>query len=320
MMKKRVIGFMGLGLIVTSLLLSSLVNQPNAQDNRSVYSMGSSTPMPTATAMSYQILQPTQQALPVATMTVASQIIENRNQPNNQETVIQPKRIVIYSATLRIVADDPDITVDEIGILAEDLGGWIVNSNTNDRGNKQHYGTINIRVPAGQLAYVVDTIKGYAVSVTSEVISGDDVTNQYVDMASRLKNLQSSERQLQLIMEDAVNVDDVLATFSELTRIRGDIESIQGQLSYYDESSTFSSVSVNVDPLIPTPTPRVYVEPEWNPSDAVDSAFVELEHTTQKLIDDLIRVVIVGGPFALILLITFGSISGIGWTIWKARR
>lgn len=154
MMKKRVIGFIGLGLIVTSLLLSSLVIQNNA----STYSMGSSTPIPTlmatGTVMPYELVR-TQQALPVATVTVASQIIENRNQPNNQEPVIQPKRIVIYSATLRIVADDPDIIVDEIGILAEDLGGWIVNSNTNDRGNRQHYGTINIRVPAGQLDYVV---------------------------------------------------------------------------------------------------------------------------------------------------------------------
>lgn len=166
----------------------------------------------------------------------------------------------------------------------------------------------------------MDTIKGYAISVTSEVISGDDITNQYVDMASRLKNLQTSETQLQLIMEDAVNVDDVLATFRELTRIRGDIESIQGQLSYYDESSTFSSVSVNVNPFIPTPTQRVYVEPEWNPSDTVDSALVELEYTTQNLIDELIRVVIVGGPFAMILLIMLGIVSTIGWTIWRIRR
>lgn len=86
----------------------------------------------------------------------------------------------------------------------------------------------------------------------------------------------------------------------------------------YSDKSPFSSVSVNVDPLVPTATP--YVAPEWNPSDTVDNAIVELENTTQNLIDSVIRFVIVGGPFAIMLLIIGFVGSRIGWLIWKRGR
>lgn len=327
-MKKWTVGAILGGLIVMTLFLSAITTSGNSNDDEitrtaiaqsqrettGYYSTATGTPMPTMTSPA--------QPLPVATMTVAAQIIEERNNPstgNANSQPEQPKRIVIYTATLRIVADDPDMTVDQIGGLAEDLGGWIVNSNVSSRNNAM-YGIINVRIPAEQLDYVVETIKGYGVSVVSEVISGDDVTNQYVDMASRLENLQTSETQLQTIMQSAESVEDVLATFRELTRIRGDIESIQGQLSYYDESSTFSGVSVNVDPFIPTPTPRPYIEKEWDPSDAVDSALLELEDSTQNLIDNAIRAVIVGGPFALILLIASAIGVSVGWMIWKRKK
>ncbi|GEM_PF-3051815 len=337
-MKKWTLGTILIGIVVISFTLSVIITigiTPNPQLDMTRTAIGeanstteyliratqSSSHQGMLTVISTGTPMPAMNALPAATMTVASEILEDRNQRSDdaQSEPNQQKRIVIYSATLRIVANDPDFAVDQIGVLAEDLGGWIVNSNVDSRTNNRMYGVINVRVPAEQLEYVVETIKGYGVSVVSEVISGNDVTNQYVDMASRLKNLQASETQLQAIMQSTDNVTDVLATFRELTRIRGEIESIQGQLSYYDESSTFSSVSVNVDPFVPTPTPRVYIEPEWNPSETIASALDELEDTTQNVIDNLIRFAIVGGPFVLILTIIGLIGSRIGWMLWKRR-
>lgn len=322
MMKKWVVGLILFGLIGITLLLSAMTGSDTVYpevsqtataiaqvlNHRTDYAMtATQTPMPS----------PTQEAqLPNYGGGGQSEQINNGNARLSEDTSTQ--RVVIYTANLRIIAQQPNMAVEQIGMLAEDLGGWIVNSNTSVRNRNQTYGTINVRVPAGQLEYVIGAIKGYAVTVTSEMISGDDVTNQYVDMASRLKNLQASETQLQDIMQTADDVEAVLATFRELTRIRGDIESIQGQLSYYDESSTFSAVSVNIDPLIPMSTP--YQQPEWNPSKTVDNAIDELEHTTQNVIDGLIHLVIVGGPFALIVLIFGGIGLKIGWAIWKRKR
>lgn len=343
-MKKWVIGLIILGILTLTLVLSAMTmpssnmaidisrtqianlnTTTEAQIRATSYAStyGSATPAPTMNAS---------QPLPAATMTVAAQIIAEReasgidNSSQNTTTdQIQSKRIVIYTANLRITADDPDGVIDDIGILAEDLGGWIVTSNTNSRPdgfeNYRTSGTIQVRIPADQLNYAVDVIKSYALVVTSEVITGEDVTNQYVDMAGRLKNLQASEDQLQLIMQAAEDVGDVLATFNELTRIRGQIESIQGQLSYYDESSTFSGVTVNVDSQIPTPTPiPEYRKPEWNPSETVDSALEELEGTVQKSIDGLIRFAIVGGPFLLIFLIISGIVLKISLSVWQRTK
>lgn len=333
-MKKWMLGLTLLGLIGTSLLLSAMTpDGGNLQLDitRTTISQQNTTTeyliQATQTASGDYGLMATSPSTPAMTATAVSNLMgQEQNLPNTgggngqpiDNPIPQSKRVVIYTANLRIVANAPNEVIEQIGALIEDLGGWIVTSNANSQSNNRVYGTISVRVPAGQLNYAVETIKGYGVSVTSEVISGSDVTNQYVDMSSRLRNLQATEAQLQNIMEEAEDVQGVLAVFNELSKIRGEIESIQGQLNYYDESSAFSSLSVNVDPVIPTP--QSAVTPVWNPSNAVDTALVELEHNIQQFVDGTIHFVIISGPFILMLLVIGGLIARIGWSVWKRKR
>lgn len=320
MMKKWMIGLILFALLSITVLLSALTSSedPTLSATKTAIAEANTTTealiFATQTASGYAY-SATVAAAPIQA-TMASSGNNNRNQP--EQNTQQQKRIVIYTANLRIIADSPDIVIDQIGRLIEDLGGWIVTSNANTQSNKRTSGTISVRVPAAQLDYAVETIKSYGVSVTSETISGSDVTNQYVDMSSRLKNLLASETQLLAIMNDAENVEGVLAVFTELTRIRGDIESIQGQLNYYDESASFSSLSVSVDPMIPTSEP--YVAPEWHPSNAIDDALVDLEHNIQQMADGLIHFTIASLPFMLIFILAVGMILRIGWWVWKQTQ
>lgn len=321
-MKKWMIGLILFALLSMTVLLSALTSSedPSLSATKTAIAEANTTTealiFATQTASGYAY-SATATAAPIQA-TMASSGNDDRNQVQPEQNTQQQKRIVIYTANVHIVADNPDIVIGQIGLLIEDLGGWIVTSNANIQSNKRTSGTISVRVPAAQLDYAVETIKSYGVSVTSETISGSDVTNQYVDMSSRLKNLLASETQLLAIMNDAENVEGVLAVFTELTRIRGDIESIQGQLNYYDESSSFSSLSVSVDPMIPTPEP--YVAPEWHPSNAIDDARVDLEHNIQQMTDGLIHFTITTLPIVLIFVIAAGMILRISWWVWKQTQ
>ena len=222
------------------------------------------------------------------------------------------QRIILKNAALGITVDDPASKIVEIVTLAESMGGWVVSSNsfitTNRIGEEVANGTVAIRVPAERLNEALERIKSGVLEVNTESITGQDVTQDYVDTSSRLQNLQATEQQLQRIMETAETVEDVLAVQRELTSVRGEIEIAQGRINFFDEAAAFSSIQVNVRPEPPGPVEAQRVG--WNPGATAEGAFGALVGLLQFVVDAVIVLVIVGLPFALI----------VGAVYWLLRR
>ena len=151
------------------------------------------------------------------------------------------ERIILKSATLRLVVDAADLSLASITTLATEMGGWVVSSSTTmvrtAAGQDVAQGSITIRVPADKLDAALSQIKSGAGTVESENITGQDVTQQYVDLTSRLTNLEAAETQLRAIMDDATKTEDVLNVYNQLVNTRGEIEQIRGQIQFYQEFS-----------------------------------------------------------------------------------
>jgi hypothetical protein len=164
-----------------------------------------------------------------------------------QETQI---RMVIKNASLSIVVEEPATTMDLISDLADNLGGYVVSSNIYqiqlDSGLEIPQASITIRVPAESLDQALDAIKSGAGQVLRENVSGQDVTQEYTDLGSRLKNLERAEEQLVEILEASYNTDEVLSVYNRLVEIREQIEMIKGQMQYYEQSAALSSISVDI--------------------------------------------------------------------------
>ena len=164
------------------------------------------------------------------------------------------QRMVITNASLSIVVKDPAAAMDAIVALTKNLNGWVVTSNLYrtqlSDGTEVPAGTITVRVPADQLNGAMDKIKALVVDpakdIRSETITGQDVTKEYTDLAAQLDNLQKAEKQLQAIMEQATKTDDVLNVFNQLTQVQSQIEVIQGEMKYYEESAAMSAISVDL--------------------------------------------------------------------------
>jgi hypothetical protein len=163
----------------------------------------------------------------------------------------QVERKVIKNADLVVVVKDPEESMMAISALAEEAGGYVVLSNLYE----SSYGpndipipeaNISIRIPAENLTDVLARIKKDAVDVNYENISGQDVTDQFVDLTSRLTAKQAAEKKLLEILEDASETTDVLAVYQQLQQIQSDIEVLKGQIKYINESVAMSSVSVRL--------------------------------------------------------------------------
>jgi len=160
------------------------------------------------------------------------------------------ERMVIKNASLSIVVIDPALVLDEIVSMAESMGGFVVSSNlwqtTLSNGATVDQASINIRVPAERLDEALTKIKAGAGEVRSENISGEDVTSQYTDLKSRLRNLEAAETQLMAIMEDATEPEDVLQVYNNLVSVREQIEVIKGQMQYYEQAAALSSINIDI--------------------------------------------------------------------------
>ncbi len=264
--------------------------------------------------VSQPALNPPQEniSLPVID-TDASSVVDVR-QDITAQTVEQ--RIVLKDATLQIVVENVAATLDSITKLAEDMGGWVISSNTSKSSyasaNDTVIGSIAIRVPAAQFTTAIDQIKAQSTSVDAETLTGKDVTQEYTDLNSQVINLQAAEKQLQTILDSANNTDDVLKIYNELVRVRGEIETTQGRINYFKEASSFSSISVSLRP--PTvPQAAVQVDTGWSPSTTVKGAFNALVNILQSIANLLIIVIVLVLPLILVIGIPL-------WLIYKLLR
>lgn len=212
------------------------------------------------------------------------------------------ERMVIKDAYLEVVVEDPAASMDAIGNMAEEMGGFVVRSNLYKRttysGEEVPHASITVRVPAEQLDEALEMIKEGAGEVLNENVSGEDVTQSYTDLQSRLRNLQAAEEQLMEIMDDAYQTEDVLAVYNELVRVREQIEVIRGQMQYFEQAASLSSINVDL-------TAEEEIEPltvgGWQPVGTARDAVQKLINTLQFLVDTLIWALICVVPIGLLI-------------------
>lgn len=219
---------------------------------------------------------------------------------------VAPRRLVIQNANLSIVVAKPLDALDQIAALATEFKGFVVSSESHkltlDQGQEVVEANITIRVDSTQLNTVLERIHALTSNpdedVLSENVTGEDVTKEYVDLESQLRNLQATEAQLQKIMDQATKTEDVLSVYRELSSIRGQIETTTGQMKYYEEAAALSSISVYI-------RAEEAVQPlqvgGWKPVGTARNAVQALVDTLQFLGSAVIWIVIYILPVVVVI-------------------
>ncbi len=231
------------------------------------------------------------------------------------------ERIVIMNASLELVVNAPDESMDRISRLAEEMGGFVVSANlyktyTSD-GQEVPQASITIRVPADRLEEALTKIEAESDRLPlNKNIQSQDITSEYTDLQSRLKNLEAAEEQLVEIMGSANKTEDVLNVFDQLTQVREQIEVIKGQIKYYDESARLSAISVE---LIPNEAIQPLTIGGWEPVGVIKDALQSLISALQGLVNILIWIALFVLPIFLIIGIPLYFIIR-GIRNWRRRR
>ncbi len=164
----------------------------------------------------------------------------------NGDVSIPAERMVISSAYLALVVDNVTTSIVQISNLASSFGGYVINSNVGEEQNRL-YANISFRVDSARFNEALQALRDLAADVRSESTSGEDVTEEYVDLEARLGNLEASEAQLLELMKQAGTVEEILKVQQVLVDTREEIEQIKGRMQYLQESSALAFISVSLE-------------------------------------------------------------------------
>jgi hypothetical protein len=162
------------------------------------------------------------------------------------EVSVPSDRMVINSAYLALVVDDVSASLAQITNLTAAFGGYVVNSNVYEEQNRL-IGNISFRVDSARFNEALQALRDLAVDVRSEQTSGEDVTEEYVDLDARHRNLEASEAQLLELMKQAGTVEEILKVQQELVATREQIEQTKGRLQYLEQSSSLAYINASLE-------------------------------------------------------------------------
>lgn len=201
---------------------------------------------------------------------------------------------IVRTAAVQITVQDVAGVERSIWNLAEELRGNVLTSNRSGTGDSSRSEVV-FRVPADRYQDAIDRIHRFAVKVEKEQSSAQDVTEEYVDLQARQRNLEATVLQFQALLAKATTIDEKLKVQAHLNNAQSDLERIKGRLNYYDQRSAYSTISVTILPL-PPPAKPAPVTPvaKWSLSLSVREAWNRSVNCLQVVVDALITVIFGG--------------------------
>lgn len=198
------------------------------------------------------------------------------------------QRLVIRDATVGLLVEQVDQVEAQIRGIAAERDGWVLSSQASGEG-EERTATIAFKVPVEHFDDALDALSALAQEVESLEVKGQDVTAEYVDIQSRLRNLAAVEQRLLQFLAEAKTTKDALEVNAQLSDIQSQIEEAKGRITFLEQSSAYSTITASLHaPTVISLVP----EPRWSPGTTAATAANSLIGFAQGLADIAIVLVI----------------------------
>lgn len=229
---------------------------------------------------------------------------------NGTAAKIQQKIIYVMDASLK--TDDVTQSVKAIEEKVSAIGGYIAESRR-DNYNNQMTAYLSIRVPAAEFQSFKGELSGFG-TVMNEHLYTDDVSRQYFDVETRLRSWEAQEKRYLEILQQAKTVEEILRIEDSLANVRREMESLKGQLKYWDQRVDYSEIRLNITSAQNTLT----VHDPWQPV-SLKSTVVAAKNAVIKSVSfiwNALNYVLIFTGYALPLII----VAAAGWLVYRIRK
>jgi len=214
---------------------------------------------------------------------------------------------IIQTADYRIeiVPGEFDEKYARISAIAIKYGGYVVSGDSRMAGDKLKSGSITIRVANvnDNFTKAQAEVDGLG-TVTSRKISGQDVTEEYVDLQSRLRNTEAQEAQYLALMQRAQTIEEILTVQSRLADVQSQIEQIKGRMKYMEGRTDFATITMDLRETSDGAEPEEDDGTNWGFVDSIEYAGWLAVQTLNFVIVALgviVPLTVMGGGLALLV-------------------
>jgi hypothetical protein len=205
-------------------------------------------------------------------------------------------RKIIRNAELSLEAENPEDAQRKITSIAELRGGFVVESQQSSSDIKalsRDIVSMTVRVPADRFSETLADIRNTSTRVVVEIVKGQDVTEEFIDVEAQLKAKKALEQQFMEIMKRANTVGDALSVQSQLADVRGDIEKIEGRKRFLENQSSLSTIKIRLQ------TAKVFAATSAGFGDRIANSFASGADVALNFVLGLVTFVTAVLPFAL---------------------
>ena len=166
--------------------------------------------------------------------------------PNTLPSTLDRK--IIQTATLTLETDNVAGKFEDVRTVASTYGGFVASSTFGNSGERQT-AAITIRVPGDAYERALNDLRKLG-DVKGEQSGANDVTEEFTDLQSRLRNLQATETQYVQFLLRAANIQEVLTVQDRLNATRAEIEQVQGRINLVAHQTDLANITVHLDPPV----------------------------------------------------------------------
>ncbi|MCA0991750.1 DUF4349 domain-containing protein [Pseudalkalibacillus hwajinpoensis] len=173
---------------------------------------------------------------------------ENRSSEEEKQEMppLLKERKVIFNANLFLTVEDLTQTIDLIKKSTKRFEGYVVEESTFSEENA-YIGSMTIRIPQSQFDAYLRKVETLTKGEPQKSITSKDVTENYVDLSSRLKAKEAVQQKLESFLNEATKTGDLLAISNELSRVQEEVEQLKGQINYLDNQSDYSTITISLE-------------------------------------------------------------------------
>jgi hypothetical protein len=225
-----------------------------------------------------------------------------------QQNLPSLDRMIIRTVTMTLAVGNVQETFRQVELIAAEQRGYLAGSQIRQDGDRLT-ATMTLRIPADPATYqaTLERLRGLAERVVDEQAQAQDVTEEYVDIESRLRNLRATEESLLALLGRAQRIEDIINIQRELTNVRGQIEQIQGRKQALERRADMATINLTIREA------GAFSRPGWNPGSTLEEAIRALGAALRGLV-----------TFAIWLLVftpIWGGLLLLGWLIvWLLVR
>ncbi|MEK4244102.1 DUF4349 domain-containing protein [Psychrobacillus sp. FSL K6-2684] len=169
---------------------------------------------------------------------------QSKETESSKETKTQ--RMIIHNAAISANVKELSVAQEKITQKVKKYNGYIVESTVYQESESNSYGKMVVRVPEEHFETFLVEAESEVTKVLEHNVTGEDVTEQYVDLESRLKSKRAVEARLLVFMEKAEKTEDLLKISDDLAKVQEEIEIIVGKMKFLENQTSLSTIEMTL--------------------------------------------------------------------------